>query len=93
MLAEDEAKISGSAQKGNFITQAYTSAFPAEASLGSNTTGLSINEISQAIEGFRGASSTVGQLGEEQAQGKASQLAFFGALAGGGAQIASAGMA
>lgn len=90
LLGEEEAQISGQQQKGNLITQAYTSAFPAEAQLGGNTTGLSTAQISQAIQGFSGASNTTAQLGQEQEAGKASQLAFFGALAGAGGEAAAA---
>jgi hypothetical protein len=90
LLGEEEAQIAGAGQKGNLITQAYTSAFPAEASLGGNTTGLSISSIAQAISGFQGAGNTTAQLGSEQAAGKASQLAFFGALAGAGGEAAAA---
>jgi hypothetical protein len=89
-LAEEEAKIAGAGQKGNLVTQAYTSAFPALANLGSGTTGLSQSAIAQALQGFQGASSTVGQLGQQQEAGKASSLAFFGALAGAGGEVAGA---
>ena len=90
LLGEEEAKIAGAGEKGNLITQAYTSAFPAEAQLGGNTTGLSTAQIAQAIQGFQGAGTTTAQLGQEQAAGKASQLAFFGSLAGGAASVAGA---
>ena len=90
LLAQEEAKIAGQGQKGNLITQAYTSAFPAEASLGQGGVGLSVNEVANAIAGFQGASQTVGQLGQEQAAGKAAQLGFFGALAGAGATAGAA---
>lgn len=92
LLGEEEAEISGTGQKGNLITQAYTSAFPAEAQLGGNTTGLSTSQIAQAISGFQGASNTTAQLGQEQQAGKASQLAFFGSLAGAGAEIGGAAL-
>lgn len=91
-LAEQEAKISGTGQIGNLITQAYTSAFPAEASLGQGGIGLSINEVANAIAGFQGAGTTTAQLGQEQAAGKAAQLGFFGALAGAGAEVGGAAM-
>lgn len=89
-LAEQEAKISGTGQIGNLITQAYTSAFPAEASLGQGGVGLSINEVANAIAGFQGAGTTVAQLGQEQAAGKAATLGFMGSLAGAGGEVGSA---
>jgi hypothetical protein len=92
LLGEEEAKIAGAGQKGNLITQAYTSAFPAEAQLGQGGAGLSVQEVATALQGFQGAGQTTAQLGQEQAAGKAAQLGFFGALAGSGAEIASAGL-
>lgn len=89
-LALEEADIAAAGQKGDLLTRAYTSAFPAEASLGQGGTGLSINEVANAIAGFQGASSTIGQLGQEQAAGKASQLAFIGGLAGDAATLGAA---
>lgn len=81
-LALQEADISKAGQVGNLDVQAYTGAFPALASLFSGGAGISVQQIANALSGFSGASQTIGALGQEQAQGKASTMGFFGSLAG-----------
>ena len=92
LLGEEEAKISGQGQIGNLVTQAYTSAFPALAQIGGATGSLSNQEIQSAISGFQGAGQQESNIANEQEEGKASQLAFFGALAGAGSEVGAAAM-
>ena len=91
-MGEEEAKISGQGQIGNLVTQAYTSAFPALAQIGGATGSLSNQEIQSAISGFQGAGQQESNIANEQEEGKASQLAFFGALAGAGSEVGAAAM-
>lgn len=81
-LALEEADISKAGQVGNLKVQSYTSSFPALASLFSGGAGISVNQIANAIASAQGASSTVGAIGQEQAQGKATTMGFLGSLAG-----------
>lgn len=79
-LALQEADISKAGQIGNLQTQAFTSSFPALASLFSGGAGISVNEISNAIASAQGASQTTAAIGQEKAQGKASTMGFLGSL-------------
>jgi hypothetical protein len=89
-LAVAEADISKAGQVGNLETQAYTGAFPALASLFQGGAGISVNQIANAISSAQGAASTTAQIGQEQAQGKASTMGMLGSLAGAGGQIGAA---
>lgn len=89
-LALAETDINKSAQIGGLETAAYEHSFADLASLGEGGVSLSINEVSNAIAAFGGASHTVGDVAHEQAAGKAAQLGFFGSLAGGAAELAAA---
>jgi hypothetical protein len=86
-LALAEADISKAGQVGNLETQAYTGAFPALASLFQGGAGISVSQIANAISSASGAASTTSQIGNEQAQGKASTMGFLGSLAGAGGEI------
>ena len=89
-LALQEADISGAGAVGNIVNQSYEGAFPALASLSGHGIGLSINEMSNAIAAFGGASNTASNLANEQEAGKASMLGMFGALGGGAMELAAA---
>lgn len=91
-LALQEADISAAGQVGNLKTQAYTSAFPALASLFSGGAAISVNQIANAIASAQGASQTTANIGQEQAQGKASTMGFLGSLAGAGGQVGAAAL-
>jgi hypothetical protein len=81
-LAEANVDAQRAGQIGNLGTQAYTSAFPALASIGQGGLGASANEIASAISaGSAGSQSNAGLM-QAQAQGKASTMGFFGSLAG-----------
>jgi hypothetical protein len=90
-LAVAEADISKSGQIGNLVTQAYTGAFPALASLFSTGGGISVSEIANAVSSAQGASQTTAAVGNEQAQGKATTMGFLGSLAGAAGQAAGGG--
>lgn len=81
-LALEEADISKAGQVGNLETQAYTGAFPALASLFQGGAGISVSQIANAVASAQGASQTTAQIGQEQAQGKATTMGFLGSLAG-----------
>lgn len=89
-LALQEADISKAGQIGNAQLQAYTSSFPALASLFQGGAGISVSQIGNAIASAQGASQTTAQVGQEQAQGKASTLGFLGSLAGAEGQVGAA---
>jgi hypothetical protein len=79
-LAIQEAEISKSGAIGNTEAQAYLGSFPALASLAGQGIGLSVNEITQALAGFSGASQSNQALGQMQGAGKAETLGFIGSL-------------
>jgi hypothetical protein len=81
-LAVEEAQISKSGAIGSTEAQAYLGAFPALASLAGQGVGLSINEVTQALAGFQGASSSNQASAQMEGAGKAQTLAFLGALGG-----------
>lgn len=89
-LALQEADISAAGQKGNLLTQAYTSSFPALAQIGQGGVGLSINQVANALAGFGGAANTTSNLANQQEAGKATQMSFLGSLVGAGGEIAAA---
>ena len=70
-------------QIGNLSTQAYTSSFPALASLSQGGIGLSANQIANAISAGSAGSQSNAQLMNAQVQGKGNTLGFLGSLAGG----------
>lgn len=81
-LAVQQADIAKEAQVGNLQTQAYTSSFPALASLAQGGLGISVNEVANAIASFAGGAQTNQGLMQTEAEGKASTMGFFGSLAG-----------
>ena len=89
-LALQEADISKAGQVGNAQLQAYTSSFPALASLFQGGAGISVNQIANAVASAQGASQTEAAVGQEQAQGKATTMGFLGSL-GGAAGLAASG--
>jgi hypothetical protein len=89
-LAVQEAQISKAGAIGGTEAQAYTGAFPALASLGTAGVGLSVNEISQALSAFSGASSSNQAVIQAKTAGKGQTLGLIGGLAGDVAGIAGA---
>lgn len=89
-LALQEADISKAGAIGNVVNQSYEGSFPALASMAGQGLGLSINEVSNAIAAFGGASNTASNLGNEQEEGKAAMLGMIGSLGGGAMELAGA---
>ena len=89
-LAVQEAQISKSGAIGSTEAQAFLGSFPALASLAGEGVGLSINEVTQALAGFQGASSSNQALGQMQGAGKAETLGFLGSLGQTGATLGAA---
>jgi len=87
-LAKAEVDAQKAGQTGNLLTQAYTSSFPALASIGQGGVGLSVNEISNALAGFSGASNTESNLINQEQSGKAASMAMVTGLASTGAEAA-----
>jgi hypothetical protein len=90
-LALEESQISKAGQIGGVEANAYLGSFPALASLAQGGIGLSINEVSQALSAFGGASSSNQSAAQMSGQGKAETLGFLGSL--GGAAATGAGLA
>lgn len=88
-LALENNEIAKSSAVGRTATQAFTSAFPSLAQLAGTGVGLSLNEISNAIASFSGASKSTDSLMQADASGKAATMGFMGSLAGGAASIAT----
>ena len=91
-LAKDLTTAAAGGQVGRLITTAYTSSFPALATLAGQGIGLSINEAANAISALGGASNTAGNIMQAQASGKAATMGFLGSLAGAGGAIGAAAM-
>lgn len=79
-LAKEVADITGTSNIGKAATGAYTGAFPALWQMGSQGTGLSINDIANAISGQGAAGGMYNNIANQQAQGKASMMNMFGQL-------------
>lgn len=79
-LAIQEAEISKSGAIGSTEASAYLGSFPALASLAGQGVGLSINEVTQALSAFQGASSSNQAAGQMEGAGKAETLGFLGSL-------------
>ena len=90
-LALQETEISKAGQIGSTEANAYLGSFPALASLAQGGIGLSINEVSQALSAFSGASQSNQAAAQMQGAGKAQQLSFLGGLGASAAE--GAGMA
>ena len=89
-LALEETDISKAGAVGNQINQAYEGSFSALANLAGKGVGLSINEVSNAIAAFGGASNTAGNIASQEEEGKAAMLGMIGSLAGSGAELGAA---
>lgn len=92
-LAMQNAEIARTAQIGDTVNRAHTSAFPALAQMGQGGLGLSLQQIAAALGGYRGADQSLANLGQAEAQGKASTMGFLGSLAGMGGLIGGGAMA
>ena len=90
-LAVQEAGISKAGAIGATQAQAYEGAFPALANLGAGGVGLSVNEISQALSAFSGASSSNQAVIQAKTAGKGQTLGLVGGLAGDIAGLAGHG--
>lgn len=90
-LAVQEAEISKSGAIGSTEANAYLGAFPALASLAQGGIGLSINEVTQALSAFSGASSSNQAAANMQGAGKAQTLGFLGSLGGAAGEAAGGG--
>lgn len=91
-LAMEEADISKSGAIGSTRANAFLSSFPALSALGGQGVGLSINEVTQALSAFTGASSSNQAAGQMAGAGKAQTLGFIGGLAGDAAKVGSAAL-
>jgi hypothetical protein len=90
-LALEEADVNAAGQKGQVATNSYLGSFPALAALSGQGIGLSTNDVQSALSAFGSAQSGYGNIANQEAQGKAQTLGFFGSL--GGAAASGAGMA
>lgn len=79
-LALEQTDISKAGAIGSTQANAFLSSFPALASLGGQGVGLSINEVTQALSAFSGASSSNQAAGQMEGAGKAQTLGFLGSL-------------
>jgi hypothetical protein len=90
-LALEENKISKAGAIGSTEASAYLGSFPALANLAGEGVGLSVNEISQALAAFQGASSSNQAAANMEGAGKAQTLGFLGSL--GSSAATGAGLA
>lgn len=91
-LAKEQADIQTAGITGQNANKAYTQSFGSLAQLANQGIGLSINEIANAISANSSAGTQYGNVGKEQAAGKASTMGFLGSLAGAGGSIGAAAM-
>ena len=73
-------------QIGSTQSNAYLGSFPALANLAQGGIGLSVNEVSQALSAFSGASSSNQAAAQMSGAGKAETLSFLGGLGQSAAQ-------
>jgi hypothetical protein len=85
-LAVQEAEISKAGAIGSTQANAYLGAPTALANLAQGGIGLSVNEMTQALSAFSGASSTNQAAGQMTGAAKSQTLGFIGALGGDAAQ-------
>lgn len=79
-LALQEADISKAGQIGGTKASAVLGAFPALASIAEGGIGLSINEVTQALSAFSGATTSNQVSSNMEGAGKAETLGFLGSL-------------
>lgn len=91
-LALENNEIAKSSAVGRLATQSYTSAFPSLAQLAGTGIGLSLNEVSNAIASFSGASKATDSVMQADASSKAATMGFLGSMTGGAASIISGGV-
>lgn len=91
-LALQESEISKAGQIGSVEANAYLGSFPALASLAEGGIGLSINEVTQALSAFSGASSSNQAAAQMSGAGKSQTLSFLGGLGQSAAQGAGLAM-
>lgn len=89
-LALAQNQIQKSGQIGNLATSAYTGSFQDLAALAGQGIGLSVNEISNAIAAASASNQALGNVGQEQAAGKASSMGFLGSLVSAAGEIGAA---
>lgn len=89
-LAQANLQQQRAGQVGNLATQAYTSSFPALASLSQGGIGLAANEVANAIGAGQVGSQSNQAVMQAQSQGKGSTLGFAGSLAGAGGEKGAA---
>ncbi len=82
-LGRDQANANAGA-----LNNAYTSAFSSLANFGNIISGVGLQETGAGLRGTEGAAQTNNQLQQVQQQRKASQLGFFGSLAGAAGSVA-----
>ena len=92
-LAMEETDISKAGAVGDTINKSYEGSFDKLANLAGKNMGLSINDVSNAISAFGGASTTSGNIASQDEQGKAAMMGMIGQIASGTAQGAGAAMA
>jgi hypothetical protein len=66
----------------SFLNQTFVSAFPGLASLGTESGQVGLQGFGGGLRGFEGAGSTIGNVMQADAQGKAATMGLFGSLAG-----------
>lgn len=86
-LGRDQANANAGA-----LNNAYMSAFTNLAGLGDKISGVGLQQTGAGLRGTEGAAQTNNQLQQVQQQRKASQLGFFGSLAGAAAAPFTGGL-
>jgi hypothetical protein len=76
----------------SFLNQAYQSAFPALANMGTSVANTGLQEVGGGLNAFSGAANTTGQVMQADQQSKASTMGLFGSLAGMAGMAASGGV-
>lgn len=90
-LALEEADITKGAQISNLTTGSYASSFGSLAGLGGQNVGQGTAATATGLQGENAAANQYGQLGQLQNEQKATQLGFFGSLAGAAGTAAGGG--
>lgn len=88
--ALSQLNVQSNAQKSGAIANTTAGAFDKLANLGAGYGAESLQQIGASLSGLSGSTSTLGQVGSQQAASKASTMGFLGSLVGGASQVGSA---
>lgn len=91
-FAMTQLPIQSNAATSGVIAQETAGAFDKLANIGAGLGSFSLNQGGLTENAFAGSTQAIGQLGQQQAQQKASTMGFLGSIVSGAANVATGGM-